>query len=188
MEEEDEDYGKGKGIHTVAENNGEYASVYPYDYYPETPERDPWLGAVAPKSTREEEDDGEDGCNVRPREDKRKGKSTGGKGPQGPRARGPCWRCGGPHFQLECPMKGKRKGPSPTSPSSWRPRTFPSKPRTVTVMDAEMSHERSQMQGQAQGRTGKAKMVRGWNYFVPGRFAYNEGIRSRMRLHLFTPR
>ena len=63
---------------------------------------------------------------------KSKGKKGGkGGGKRGPRKGGPCWQCGGPHFQRECPEnEGKAKGkgyPSPTTTawSSWRPASYP---------------------------------------------------------------
>ena len=54
---------------------------------------------------------------------KGKGKGAKGKGRPG----GPCWTCGGPHFQRECPH-GAQSGPSypiTTAWSSWRPGPFP---------------------------------------------------------------
>ena len=58
-----------------------------------------------------------------------KGKGRGQKGaPHGPRQIGPCWVCGGPHLQRDCPdAKGKGKGnliPVPAAWNSWRPTTF----------------------------------------------------------------
>ena len=51
------------------------------------------------------------------------GKGSEGRG----RPRGPCWTCGGPHFQRECPHASAGKGnyPTTTAWSSWRPGTFP---------------------------------------------------------------
>ena len=54
-----------------------------------------------------------------------KGKGKGGKS-KGKGKGGPCWQCGGPHFQRECPMKGSSKGfPMTAAWSSWRPGTIP---------------------------------------------------------------
>ena len=51
------------------------------------------------------------------------GKGSKGRGRPG----GPCWTCGGPHFQSECPHASAGKGnyPITTAWSSWRPGTFP---------------------------------------------------------------
>ena len=53
-----------------------------------------------------------------------KGKSKGkGRG----RPAGPCWTCGGPHLQRDCPHASAGKGnyPLTTAWSSWRPGAFP---------------------------------------------------------------
>ena len=53
-----------------------------------------------------------------------KGDKGGGKGgARGPRQQGPCWSCGGPHLQRDCPEAGK--GPVQAAWSSWRPTGFP---------------------------------------------------------------
>ena len=67
------------------------------------------------KRERQEQDDGGKG-----------GKGKGGK--RGSRPVGPCWTCGGPHFQRECPQTNAKGGggyPITTAWSSWRPGAFP---------------------------------------------------------------
>ncbi len=98
-----------------------------------------WVCGLAYK--RQADDDGGDGA----RDDKKGRKEEGGKdgpkggkggkrggkggksGLRGPRPGGPCWSCGGPHFQRECPLKGQGKGGTPISTAwaSWRPGGFP---------------------------------------------------------------
>ena len=53
-------------------------------------------------------------------------KGDKGKG-RGKRPGGPCWMCGGPHFQRECPDLGKGgpQKPITTAWTSWRPGSFP---------------------------------------------------------------
>ena len=54
-----------------------------------------------------------------------KGKGKGGKG--GKRPVGPCWTCGGPHFQRDCPQSssGNQNFPTTSAWSAWRPATYP---------------------------------------------------------------
>ena len=56
-------------------------------------------------------------------ESQKVGQGSKGRGRPG----GPCWTCGGPHFQRECPHASASKGnyPITTAWSSWRPGTFP---------------------------------------------------------------
>ena len=56
-------------------------------------------------------------------ESQKVGKGSKGRGRPG----GPCWTCGGPHFQRECLHASASKGnyPITTAWSSWRPGTFP---------------------------------------------------------------
>lgn len=54
-----------------------------------------------------------------------KGKCKGGKGGK-QRQRGPCWLCGGPHLQHECPHASAGKQyPITTAWASWRPGASP---------------------------------------------------------------
>ena len=125
---EEEHYGKGKAIQAVVEpqpvTHQDHAYDHEYYYYYDS-NCDQWIGALAPKRDREEVDGDEDRAK-RPREDNDKGKSKG-KGKKGarPRAPGPCWTCGGPHQQWQCPEKGSGKGPLPTAWTAWRPSAFP---------------------------------------------------------------
>ena len=55
-----------------------------------------------------------------------KGKGGDGKGSR-PRPGGPCWTCGGPHFQRECPhgRPDRQNFPITQAWSAWRPGSFP---------------------------------------------------------------
>ena len=53
----------------------------------------------------------------------KRSKGPGKGGPKGARPKGPCWHCGGPHLQRDCPHindEGKEK-----AWRSWRPGPFP---------------------------------------------------------------
>ena len=71
-----------------------------------------------------DEDDKEQG---EPTVKRSKGPGTGG--PKGARPKGPCWHCGGPHLQRDCPHindEGKEKAwPTSGAWRSWRPGPFP---------------------------------------------------------------
>ena len=129
---EEDHYGKGKNIQAVVEDAARDAAymaeldAYNQYYYQDDQVWDPWINAIAPKRDREEEDEDADG-RKRLREEKGKGKGNGKKGSRGPRApvNGACWTCGGPHFQVDCPNKGKGKGPVPSAWTSWRPPVYP---------------------------------------------------------------
>ena len=58
-----------------------------------------------------------------------KGGKDGKGGPTRTRPVGPCWSCGGPHLQRDCPHQsgkgGKGTAPIPSAWASWRPGTFP---------------------------------------------------------------
>ena len=71
------------------------------------------------------EDDEQDRPTKAPR-DQEATKGDKGKG-RGKRPGGPCWMCGGPHFQRECPNLGKGGPPYPitTAWTSWRLGSFP---------------------------------------------------------------
>ena len=108
---EDECYGNnGRTMRAVTEDAEYHAHTgYPEDCsYSEAPIWDPWLGtyvgALAPKRFREETEESEEARDVRPREEKGKGKGKSGKGIRVSRAGRPCWTCGGPDFQRECPL------------------------------------------------------------------------------------
>ena len=99
-----------------------------------------WICGLAPKRDRDEDSEGgRDRSRSRERPEKKQrygkgeaedagGDSQKGKGKR-QRVGGPCWTCGGAHFQRECPHKGKGKGgnsyPHVTAWSSWRPGQFP---------------------------------------------------------------
>ena len=73
-------------------------------------------------------DDDDDVDDERPakRERREQGEAKGGKGKGKPK--GPCWTCGGEHFQRECPQgqgQGGKGYPISTAWSSWRPGAFP---------------------------------------------------------------
>ena len=59
----------------------------------------------------------------------KRSKGPGKGGPKGARPKGPCWHCGGPHLQRDCPHindEGKEKAWSTSGASrSWRPGPFP---------------------------------------------------------------
>ena len=82
-----------------------------------------WIQAMVPMK-RDRDDAGAADAGPSTKEP-RMDKGGGGKG------RGPCWICGGPHLQRECPhnqqQQGNGKGQYPNSAawSSWRPGTFP---------------------------------------------------------------
>ena len=174
---EDEHFGKEKGLHAIAE--------YPYGDHCQAQngdEWDPWIGAIAPKRDRDDADD-DDGRNVKPREDKGNGKGKGKQSFRGPRVPGPCWTCGGPHLQWECPNKGKGKGPTPSAWSSWRPGTFPGP--SPTQWRAWLPRQSAKSFGK--GSKGKEKGGKGdavgkgmgavwWNYPALGSLGYDEGF------------
>ena len=73
-------------------------------------------------------DDDDDVDDERPakRERREQSEAKGGKGKGKPK--GPCWTCGGEHFQRECPQgqgQGGKGYPISTAWSSWRPGAFP---------------------------------------------------------------
>ena len=80
-----------------------------------------WVCGLAPKRPAPTDNDGDgDGEAKRPRPDD---KGTKGRG-KGKGGKGPCWSCGGPHLQRDCPEQGKTV-PTTTAWSSWRPGAFP---------------------------------------------------------------
>jgi hypothetical protein len=87
------------------------------------------LGLAPLKRSRSRSRSRGDDAEERPMKVKREetGKAEKGKG-KGKRPAGPCWTCGGPHFQRECPELAKGGGqayPISTAWSSWRPPTYP---------------------------------------------------------------
>ena len=80
---------------------------------------------------------------------KSKGKGRGG------RPGGPCWTCGGPHFQRECPMASAGKGnyPITTAWSAWRPGTFPGP--SAAQWNAWLPKPKGKGKGKGKGKDGK---------------------------------
>jgi len=116
-----------------------------------------WVCGLTPKRTRD--DDEEQSPKRQRREEETEAgageeegkKSPKGKGKRGPRAGGPCWSCGGPHFQRECPEKGKGKGvPHPAAWSAWRPGAFPGP-------TAQQWRQWMPKKGKGKGKGGKGK-------------------------------
>ena len=117
-----------KGIHAVTSSGKVEPQTDDKQEYTEiwSEEWGCYLCGLAVKRGREEEmeeDASEKKQKVEPPGSEEDGKGKG-KGKRGPRPVGPCWSCGGAHFQRDCP-KGAGKGPTTAAWSSWRPGSFP---------------------------------------------------------------
>ena len=128
-----------------------------------------WICGLAPK--RGNEDTADDAADPQGQGGKRqkggsenadgsKGKAKG-DGKRGPRVGGPCWQCGGPHFQRECP-KGKGKGapilPIPGAWSTWRPSNFPGPtPQQWRSWMPKKGKSKGKGKGKADGGKGKGQ-------------------------------
>jgi len=123
-----------------------------------------WICGLAPKRGRDGEDEPatkrqraeDDGDGDAGMEDGDK-KKPKGKGKRGPRAGGPCWSCGGPHFQRECPNTGQGKGlPHPSAWSAWRPGSFPGpSPQQWRQWMPKTWKGKGKGKGKSKGQTGK---------------------------------
>ena len=110
-----------------------------------------------------------------------KGKGRGQKGaPHGPRQIDPCWVCGGPHLQRDCPdAKGKGKGnliPVPAAWNSWRPTTF------TAPSPQQWRQWMPKGKGKGQKRKGKGKIneLAQWAYGQPlGQIQYGDWVERR---------
>ena len=148
--------------------NGFYDAYNDDEYY-----WDPMLGAVAMKS----EADGPSAGSI----DETmggKGKDKGKGGKRGPRQAGPCWQCGGPHFQRECPLKGQGKGPAPAAWSAWRPGSFPgpSQQQWRAWMPRSSVKGMSPLKGKGKGFHKGKGFANGKGGKGPGRFSpYGKG-------------
>ena len=115
---------------------------------------------LAQKSRSRSRSRGEDDEKDRPTKALRDQEATkGGKGKgRGKRPGGPCWMCGGPHFQRECPNLGKggSRYPITTAWTSWRPGSFPGPQHNGTLGFPSHTEEKTRERAKVKEKEEKA--------------------------------
>ena len=128
------------------------------EYYEESvwvEEMQAWVCGLAAKRPADDGGDGPDEAEAKkPRFEPKGTGKRGGKDPRGPRPQGPCWTCGGPHMQRDCPEAAKGGAPTSTAWAAWRPSGFPGP--TPTQWRAWMPKQtKGKGKGKGKGKSGK---------------------------------